>query len=90
MSFVFEVFDRLPPLRSKKSPVVAFLLGFCCGGFGLGIYFQSMLDFFMPLIFITGMSFVLPGLGTLFALFIVSVYGLARAITSNARLEREG
>lgn len=35
----------LPPIREKKNPLVAGVLGFLFGGIGLGLYFGSWKDF---------------------------------------------
>jgi hypothetical protein len=58
------------PTIYDKSPVIAGIIGFCFGGLGLGLYFQSWKDFVYPLVIfflsvlIMG-SVVLPVIGVL-------------------------
>jgi hypothetical protein len=78
-------FDILPPLRTRKNPLVAVLLGFLAGGLGLGIYFRSWLDF--ALVFTPGFLLVLqfPDAWWVFSLF-EATYGYLRVVNSNRRL----
>jgi hypothetical protein len=83
-----SIIDNLDPLEEKKSPVVAAILGFFCGGFGLGIYFRSLKDFIVLLaIWIVIALVAIPTyetldiLGCIFSCF----YGYRRVMTSNAK-----
>jgi hypothetical protein len=80
----------IPPLRTRKSPLLAGLIGFATSGLGLILYFWSFVD-----------SIVLLGLGAVvFLVFgdsefffsgmlIGALYGYLRASSSNRRLGRE-
>ncbi len=77
--------EDLPPIREKKDPVVAGILGFLLGGIGLGLYFQSWKDFLYPVIVFIMLSILLipfivvgPFLGCVFA----SLWGVVRALGS--------
>jgi hypothetical protein len=86
----------LPPLHAPKSPTGSAVLGFCCGGIGLGFYWLSFIDFVM-LLFVTLLSLLpvilkwthdpaLAFLGQLLGALFASIYGYFRALTSNAKL----
>ena len=80
----------MQPLKQKKDPVVAAVLGFALGGLGLGLYFRSWTDFFMPiLIWITIMVLGVPTGEVLLltAPFFCAAYGYRRAKASNAKLD---
>ena len=84
------IIDNLKPLKAKKSPVIAAVSGFFCGGIGLGIYFQSWLDFFVPIaIWIVVAVIAIPTAEALdvLACIFCCFYGYRRAVTSNAKLD---
>ena len=41
----------LPPLRKERSPAKAAIIGLLFGGLGLGLYFKSVVDFLIPVLF---------------------------------------
>jgi hypothetical protein len=77
-----ELVKDLPPLKKKKNPVVAALAGFFLGGIGLGLYLQSWKDCVYPILIFILLSLVFPGIGTLAALALTSVWGFVRALDS--------
>ncbi len=83
---MFVWLENMDPLSEKKDPTVALILGFLCGGIGLGIYFKSLIDFVFPVLFILVLSFSLPVAGTFFGAVCVGVYGYFRAVSSNNKL----
>jgi len=80
--FIKHLFGDLPPLVEKKNPLIAGILGFCFGGIGLGLYFQSWKDFFYPVIAFVLLSIVIPGLGTILAVIFTGIWGVVRAANS--------
>lgn len=83
---VERLFDRLPRLRMRKTPLLAALLGFLAGGIGIGIYFRSWLDFglvFVPAFLLT---YVLPDGWWIVFSVAAAAYGYFRAFNSNRRL----
>jgi hypothetical protein len=87
-----EQLAKMRPLKQRKSPVLAFVLGFCLGGIGLGLYFQSWKDFFVCVGIFLGFFVILlptvageaflPLLGPTFC----AIYGAWRANMSNEKL----
>ncbi len=74
--------EDLPPIREKKNPLIAGILGFLFGGVGLGLYFQSWKDFFYPILVMIGLSIIIPGLGTIVAIIFTTIWGIVRAANS--------
>lgn len=72
----------LPPIRERKDPVVAGLIGFAFGGIGLGLYFNSGKDFVYPVLVFVGLSLLFPGLGSVAAMIFTGCWGVVRAINS--------
>jgi hypothetical protein len=92
MTMPHSLLPTFPPLRERKHPGLAALIGALTGGVGLAIYFKSVRDLFPVevaggLVWIGSLTagadpfrvapFVLPVVG--------GVYGLVRAHTSNRR-----
>ena len=44
-SAITELMSKLPPLKRKKEPTLASFLDLCWGGFGIGLYLWSFIDF---------------------------------------------
>lgn len=84
-ALINSIFANLPPLKSKKDPIVAFFLGFCCGGIGLGLYFGSLVDCIIPLVIFLILSITIPIGGVVAGALIASVYGVLRVLDSNSR-----
>ena len=78
-----KLLEDLPPLRVKKNPIVAAIVGFCFGGLGLGLYLQSWKDGVYPILVLILLSLVFPGIGTVTALIMTSVWGFVRAADSS-------
>jgi len=82
----------LPPTRMQRNPVMAGIVGFLFGGIGLGLYFKSVLDFFVPVGFaiatvaLTAVLSAPSGFGYLGGCMIAARWGYYRARQSNARL----
>ena len=86
----FELADKMQPLKVRKSPAAAAVIGFAFGGIGLGIYFGTILDFAVPftiflILFIFG--FTNAELALLLLPFLCAIWGYKRAAASNARLD---
>lgn len=82
--------ELLEPLREKKDPITAALLGFFFGGIGLGLYFKSWKDCALPIavwvvsIFVLGLPTF--GLSVIAGWMFCAAYGYRRAKASNAKL----
>lgn len=74
-----HLFEIAPHISEKKNPVIAGIVGFFFGGVGLGIYLGTWQDCVFPILIFLGMSIVMPGIGSLAALFVVSAWGVKRA-----------
>jgi len=86
----FSVAEKLEPLKTKKDPVVAAIAGFALGGLGLGVYFKSWVDFFVPFIMLLVIGVIAIPTGEVFAIFTPvfwAIYGYRRAKSSNAKLD---
>jgi hypothetical protein len=86
----FDIADAMPPLKTRKSPAAAAVIGFAFGGLGLGIYFGTILDFVVPftiLVILFFFAFPTAGLALLFLPFVCALWGYKRAAGSNARLD---
>ena len=81
-----KTIDSFPPLRTKMSPSLAFVLGFLFSGVGLGIYFRSRLDLIVPSIVWVILIAALEGQGLLVGAVIGGLWGLLRTVSSNKRL----
>jgi hypothetical protein len=93
LSETFKLMDRLAPLHKTKSPGAAAVLGFLLGGFGLGLYFRSFIDFLFPIALVivasvmwSGFANLDPQLGLLAGSIVASMWGYLRAENSNRRL----
>jgi hypothetical protein len=86
---VTQTIDPFPPLRTKKSPRLAFVLGFLFNGVGLGIYFRSWVDLIVPSIasivwLMLTVALHHSGLW-IGVLAIGGLWGLLRTVSSNER-----
>jgi hypothetical protein len=45
---ITQAMNPLPPLRARKNPWLAFVLGFLLSGVALGVYFRSWIDLIVP------------------------------------------
>ncbi|MBX3001208.1 MAG: hypothetical protein KF893_21975 [Caldilineaceae bacterium] len=80
-------FERLEPLKEKKNPLVAFMMGFAFGPFGTGIYLASWADFFFAFAILIALGIVIPGVGLLPGWLLSGAYATVRVITSNDKLD---
>jgi hypothetical protein len=84
--------QKMPPLKNKKNPVIAFVLGFLLQGIGVGLYLESWKDFFACVgIFVLFFGILLPtvvGEALLLpaAALFCGIYGAWRANSSNEKL----
>jgi hypothetical protein len=85
---------KMKPLKQKKNPVIAFILGILLQGIGVGLYLESWKDFFVCVgIFVLFFGILLPTvvgeelLVPAAALFC-GIYGAWRAVSSNRKLAR--
>lgn len=86
LDIIHEILDGMKPLKSEKDPTIACMVGFFFGSLGLGIYFQSFIDFVMPL-FLSIVAMLMIGEIGLFAVWILTaIYGYYRVVSSNAKL----
>ena len=76
------LWEDLPPIREKKHPLLAGIIGFMFGGIGLGLYFQSWKDFLYPVLAWVALAIVIPGLGLILAAIFSATWGAARAANS--------
>ena len=81
------MFGNLEPLRDRKNPGVAAVVGFLFGGIGLGIYLRNFIDFIIPIV-LSVLLFVVTGqdLGFLVGACVASAYGYFRVTNSNQRI----
>lgn len=87
---VADLMNPLPPLRAKKRPWLAFVLGFLFSGIALGIYFRSWVDLIVPTLIWLALI-VTPGDAGFWAgALIGGLWGLLRAINTNERLSAGG
>ncbi len=86
--------QEMRPLKQKKSPVIAFILGFLLQGIGVGLYLESWKDFFACVgIFVLFFGILLPTVvGEAFLLPVAAlfcgIYGAWRASSSNQKIDR--
>ena len=84
---IARIMNPLHPLRARKTPWLAFVLGFLFSGIALGIYFRSWVDLVVPTI-IWLVLIATPGdAGFWVGAVIGGLWSLLRAINSNERLE---
>jgi len=84
---IARIMNPLRPLRTKKTPWLAFVLGFLFSGIALGIYFRSWLDLVVPTVSWL-VLIVTPGDAGFWAGAVIGgLWGLLRAVNSNERLE---
>lgn len=77
---------RLPVLSRETNPSLAAVLGFLLGGIGLGIYFRSVIDFFVPLAIAIALSLMLGGdIGWIGGALCATFWGYFRSTESNER-----
>ena len=87
MGTINELIEFLPPLKEKRNPTSAAIIGALTGGVGLGIYFKSFIDFLMP-IGVVALAFVaFNEIGAIGGAAVAGLYGYFRATTSNNKLE---
>ena len=77
--------EDLPPIKEEKNPLIAGILGLLFGGVGLGLYFQSWKDFLYPILIMIILSILIPGLGTIAAVILTTLWGLFRACDSGSK-----
>jgi hypothetical protein len=85
-TFIFGIFDRLPPLKRKCNPTWALVWGFLLGGIGLGIYFRSFLDFLLLVMVALVLFSTVGSGGWIVGAAFASLWGCMRAISSNSKL----
>jgi hypothetical protein len=74
----------LPPPRKQRSPAVAAIVGFLFGGVGLALYFRTVVDFVIPVLFslasvAIGAAISSRELGVVAGAFIAARWGFHRA-----------
>ena len=80
--YIQKLWEDLPRLRTKKSPLIAGILGFLFGGIGIGLYFQSWKDAAYLIVIFIMLSLLLSPLvivGPFLALCFASGWGVVRA-----------
>jgi hypothetical protein len=87
---VTRISNPFPPLKTQKSPRLAFVLGFLFNGIGLGIYFRSWVDLIVPTIASIVWLMLIAALHHselwIGVLAIGGLWGLLRTVSSNERL----
>jgi hypothetical protein len=87
-----EELKKMKPLKQRKNPFIAFILGFLLQGIGVGLYLESWKDFFVCVgIFVLFFGILLPtviGEALLLpaAALFCGIYGAWRADSSNKKL----
>lgn len=90
-----DALKELKPLKQRKNPMVAALVGFFFQAMGIALYFGSLKDFFICVgVFVLFFAILLPTvIGEAFLLpaasIFCAIYGAWRAYDSNAKLELE-
>ena len=85
---IARIMNPLRPLRARKTPWLAFVLGFLLSGIALGIYFRSWVDLVPTIIWLVLIA--TPGDAGFWAGAVIGgLWGLLRAVNSNERLEAE-
>ncbi|MBD2596294.1 hypothetical protein H6G74_18455 [Nostoc spongiaeforme FACHB-130] len=79
------MWDKMPPLKSKKNPAIAFFLGIFFGSIGIAIYFQSFLDFLVPFVVFIVAAIAGFGIGGVPGWLFAGFWGMVRALDSNHR-----
>lgn len=93
LDFFYKLMDNLAPLKAKKDPALACIIGFFAGGIGLGLYFWSFVDFIFPLAIAVAISITAGAvlqddlIAWLSGALIASLYGYFRAKNSNDRIQ---
>lgn len=87
MSTFKQVLSALPPLRRRKNPSLALLIGLVAGGLGLSLYFRSFVDLVLPVAIAITAALMLGDAGVLGGAIVAGLYGFARAHDSNTRRE---
>lgn len=86
---MFQIFDKMPALKSKKSVGLAFLIGLFFGSIGLSIYLHSFFDLWVPIIvFIIAVPAQHP-LGFLIGFVFAGFWGMMRVLYSNKNFENQ-
>jgi hypothetical protein len=80
------MWDNMPTLESKKSPVAAFFIGCLFGAIGIGIYFKSFLDFLVPFVILIIAIIIGAGIGGVPGWLFAGFWGMMRSLDSNHRL----
>ena len=70
---------RPPAPRDEEKPVHRGLRRIFFGGIGLGVYFRSWKDAIYPTVGIVLLSIAFPVIGTVTALVLTAIWGVARA-----------
>jgi hypothetical protein len=87
---IAQTMNPLPPLRTRKRPWLAFVLGFLLSGVALGIYFRSWVDLIVPTV-VWLVLIVTPGDAGFWAGAVIGgLWGFLRAINANERLSTGG
>ncbi len=86
MEQIAQVMNPLPPLRARKRPWLAFVLGFLFSGIALGIYFRSWIDLVLPTVIWLALIATPSDAGFWAGAVLGGLWGLLRAINSNERL----
>ena len=83
---IAQVMNPLPPLRARKRPWLAFVLGFLFSGIALGIYFRSWIDLVLPTVIWLALIVTPSDAGFWAGAVLGGLWGLLRAMNSNERL----
>jgi hypothetical protein len=88
MEQIAAVMNPLPPLRARKNPWLALVLGFLLSGVALGIYFRSWIDLIVPTVAWLVLIATPGDAGFWIGAVVGGLWGLLRAANSNERLAR--
>ncbi len=88
MTSAFPFLSKIAPLKTKKNPALAAVIGFAFGSIGLGLYLRSLLDFVAPIVVIVllAVAHQMTAGGWVVGALITGAYAFCRVVDSNARL----
>lgn len=86
-----NVADRMEPLKTRKNPILAAILGFAFGGLGTGVYLENWSDVLIPfgmMLLIVIVSIPTGGTLCITIPFFWARYAYRRVQVSNRTLDR--
>lgn len=85
VNFIFKLLDKIEPLKKKKNPSIALIVGFIFGGVGLCIYFRTVIDILITVSISVLLAVTLNFGGVLLGATVSGLWGYFRVIASNEK-----